>query len=779
MQKRNDIKVRFLSSLFTNSKVITPSKYKDALDFIFPIKSKFKDFIGATGDEQTELTKYILSLLSSKDFNSPPFFVYRKLLNVQKHEMSLITKRIRYSRDHVKHIIYLYFTGVYIFSQNSHFHNRIFKLINQQKRKFLIGKQKTGYNNIYIIFSNLWRNFCLYHDIGYPIEQIGSLSSFPHLEEDEKEFLNFLKGEILPSYKKYHHGLMIQYSIKIISHLLTILSLVHDDCQATFEKQFYLCLHDEEKNKLKASTEESILNNLKNARSYPNLVNPNNIKLISSLLPHDKIFVVFENIKNGDILFLSNYDKSYKVKFKDSNSESIFNIDNVSYYNNSNNIHIHFFFSESIKEFIEEEFTEKDKKNFKIIQEALYKTNMASGIYAHNQEILNNLSSLIFSNLIEEEYIDNDTFLNVNQTRDPFDTVNAKYTMLVPLVYDEIFKSLKKNIKKKLPQEELESCLRQAPRNIIHELLYKILRVKELGSKFNGKTSNTSYTSFFKTLVNKDSLYKDVIKELKQNLLPEIEDKKEISTALIELCSTLTEKLRKDYETAYGGSPLFQEIEKWDDDNCIKVNELYKTLETNEFVKKIKLDNIEDIISKVENYGPPWKNDHGFTSAIYYLATAEFNYNFIKTMSDGVYAFNNLAFFTNEAHSNDELLDKILFEASICFPAIFYHNYYPEHTVNDKDFRNNYNFSPFTYLATLSDVLQNWGREVNYNPGITNLHSFKPDNFYSIEFDNNKIILYINDKYADEKDVCKLKKDFESFLFAFDAILEIRLSQFD
>ncbi len=150
------------------------SVYNELVDRIFPDKSKFIEFLEAdTIDRQYELGIHILRRLCFESNFPPPFSAYMDILILegglkgQEHSGD----KIFVARDHVLHLIYLYLLGIYIFFYDNIFFN---KLMIDYKFRRRIRDYSSKELDRTKDFISAWKYFCLYHDIGYSIEMLGS-----------------------------------------------------------------------------------------------------------------------------------------------------------------------------------------------------------------------------------------------------------------------------------------------------------------------------------------------------------------------------------------------------------------------------------------------------------------------------------------------------------------------------------------------------------------------------------------------------------------------------
>lgn len=133
---------------------------------MFPGKQDFMEFLKAQNlDRQYELAEIIIHRLCYVSNFPPSFFAMKDILCVEIYQKQEYTEADSFiPRDHFIHLINIYLLGIYIFFYNSQFFNRIVKDNQFERSEEPIF---TPLLNEIKDFISEWKYFSLYHDIGY------------------------------------------------------------------------------------------------------------------------------------------------------------------------------------------------------------------------------------------------------------------------------------------------------------------------------------------------------------------------------------------------------------------------------------------------------------------------------------------------------------------------------------------------------------------------------------------------------------------------------------
>lgn len=199
-----NINRRFYVELFEKKSVnIHSSNYKNLYNKIWLCEQKFKDFLNAS-DSSLKLcyAKKIYTYIHVfNDVAIPDNFV-NNIIYYQQHE--LVDNTDGYvPQDHVIHSINLYILGVYLFFNFPLFHKKLTGIPRTDK----------DLNQRILSFIKKWRNFSLYHDIGYSIETA--------VDKD-----GMIKSGIqIPNLQVYENMIYL-YTIRNFSRLIIDVSLI-------------------------------------------------------------------------------------------------------------------------------------------------------------------------------------------------------------------------------------------------------------------------------------------------------------------------------------------------------------------------------------------------------------------------------------------------------------------------------------------------------------------------------------------------------------------------
>ncbi|MBK5274203.1 MAG: hypothetical protein JJE30_04035 [Desulfuromonadales bacterium] len=774
MRANSNIRKVFYDDLLDKPKTISQQKYLDAMDYLFPLKTYFQEFLTSSSDEQVENTKKLIDLISFENTNSPPSFLHRIILTLQKEQQSSLKKKARYSRDHVRHIIYLYFIGVLLYSKTVVFNSRIDKEIKDKKRQFSVHTDR----NSYAIFSELWSQFSIYHDIGYPIEELS--------DDDLKPYI---LQHVVGAYKNYHAGLKSKFSVALVSNLISIIALIKEQDSLNFGDRIYKYIDKDEENIIKASFSVDEINNLLMANSYSNVSSDLGVKLLSAFINAKNIFVIVEDNETSKIINVETYDNYISKAANRKRTKVVSSTTRYFFYGNVRGI---------LEELVQRLFGANGVANLDALTNELIATEKFKDFYTSNAEICNNMNSMAFVTLFHKEYMTANDFFSPKEQTDLFCSASESYKRLGPSIIDEFTDAFNASFIDQIVTGDLnlKEVLNSPNDSITRELIFKSLHFEKLAKKIT-KDINTrtkkdpkkqcdekEIYGVMREWISKEKTFRSIHEGFGSDLLPKIRRDIAANESLHNLLHSFEANLDALFSQTLSKCILVTAFLEFDFETTpLQVLTLYNKLKDTILVKEKVIDEVDEYIERVNDYNPPWKNDHGFVSALYYLATVEFNFQLLKEIQENTDLDNdllNLMFFIKDNKDINSRIQEIKFQASICFPAIFYHNYYPSYAQKSefREYKNNFHKSPFTYIAVLADSLQNWGRDTNYNPGIANLTNIKPENYYDIEFKESKIFLYVNSKYVSEEEIIKLRKGLKEYLQDIDALLDIKLCEF-
>jgi len=200
-----------LNKLFLNvNQDLTSFKiYSQLRTRIFPNENEYIEFLSVTDvNEKLESAKRIIRRLCFESNFPPPSDL---IINIAKHEADKvnIAKTKEYiPRDHFIHKVNTYILGIYL----AFYHPTLSNSLNNVFIDKRIGDNFNRTVNSYKDFISSWKSFCLYHDLGYPIQ-----ISYP---KDGKPIddTNFQMLEIFNNlYGKFRNELSLEALAKLVA----------------------------------------------------------------------------------------------------------------------------------------------------------------------------------------------------------------------------------------------------------------------------------------------------------------------------------------------------------------------------------------------------------------------------------------------------------------------------------------------------------------------------------------------------------------------------------
>jgi hypothetical protein len=271
-----------------------------------------------------------------------------------------------------------------------------------------------------------------------------------------------------------------------------------------------------------------------------------------------------------------------------------------------------------------------------------------------------------------------------------------------------------------------------------------------------------------KSILNSD-LYKKLILNIESEIAPLVDAQLLAANAISGLFANLKPSIVKIIGSAMDKCLIFNLLAKCNYEEKTDLQKIYIEALQSDLLKMVLQEDRELYAKVFVSFDPVWKLDHGFVSSLIYLGNLELVYNITKLINNGEVNNNdmkllNLIFFSNSNNNYKDMENEILLCAEICFRSILLHNFYPKDTEELKSFSHDINSNPFTYFSVLCDGLQDWGREVQYNPGVKDFKDFKPDNFYDLEVTPANISVFIDKDYINDNKLTELKANMSSYL---------------
>jgi hypothetical protein len=138
---------------------------------MFPARAQFLAFLDERHfEEQVEAAKHILLRLAYQSRVSPPNKFLYNLVDTESRLAGSAAKAAFNGRDHFVHLVNLYLLGLYVFWYHPQTHKRVRDqfhelTVNQEDRS-----QQEKNISAFRSFLVAWREFVLFHDLGYPWE---------------------------------------------------------------------------------------------------------------------------------------------------------------------------------------------------------------------------------------------------------------------------------------------------------------------------------------------------------------------------------------------------------------------------------------------------------------------------------------------------------------------------------------------------------------------------------------------------------------------------------
>ena len=159
-----------LECLFVNPNPLQRHKktYADMSGRLFPDKNLFIKFLKVNEhSERVELAKKIISRFCLDSTYPPPYQAVKKLLDAESGKSNQSATGYT-PQDHFVHKVNLYLLGIYTFFYHKTFNRDITRQFSNRREEDSQNRLLSSTKD----FISSWKYFCLFHDIGYPIEII-------------------------------------------------------------------------------------------------------------------------------------------------------------------------------------------------------------------------------------------------------------------------------------------------------------------------------------------------------------------------------------------------------------------------------------------------------------------------------------------------------------------------------------------------------------------------------------------------------------------------------
>jgi hypothetical protein len=820
-----NIKLTILSKLFLKpNPTCNKREFNQLLDFIFPIKQDFINFLKEKNYELVEqYAQKILLALSYNTFAAPPS---RLLINI--HNMEAGTPNENYddfiSRDHFVHLVHLYLFGIYIYFYHTTLNSSINYHYKYIRHRNYISHDITLLTVRDFIIS--WRYFVLYHDIGYPIEKFTSekrgiktsdkkrftyTEPINHIAKSlNKDILMRGLSKLIMIYQNSVFDKNNSFENTVINYLIEEGDLIDDMTDKQVEDLLNDSFNKRKKNAIISSwisnnvnvynSPESEKNNLEFITKYyigfkdssliRKLYSYKDIEQIINVIDYKNIVIVVKDKLteipvticiplNDSDLANSTWRYIYLIPKKVLGQNALVNIFN-SY--QSDNI-----FAKSIFE------------NSNYISE--YYVVSKISIYD------NFLNEILTSNKTEHKSSDEINKIDFKKIADhivdecPFkiDMIKDKnglerYSFELYITLYEFLGYL---------GEDKDDIKMQAYFNNLKKVVEPL--VKDLPEK-----AGIYLKEFLEKNIDKENLIDDIRSKPISKILHKTLERGKIKT-ILKLCNYIESKLSNDNKKLYDRIsdiavfkrdllealnkflPDITDIKYEVDSNTFNYKDFYdKTfLEKNKLIfqllsKKLKNNNFSSI-NEIQNYIPEYVNpkeidqkfvDHGFASAILFSRIIEhLDESFLAAKENKtINNFLTLGLGLNLNSMRKNYLNRYhLLLADVLF-AVLVHNLYPKELKN-KNFRTDLDKDPLAFLAILADSLQPWDRKFSVNQAITKLPYGTYSTNFNIIVEGSTLKIVENDKRMDLiKRFKTLKTDLEKYLIMKNVIIELSLS---
>lgn len=760
-------------------------------------------FLESTGDEQVECAKRCLWKLSFNAPIFPPSILFRKILSLQGTEKAQDSGSSHRPRDHIRHLVYLVVLGVYVFAIDLDVQKRFERQATHQKRRHQLGPVGSVYQ-----FIQSWISFCIFHDIGYPLERYHSTSDESVRESIKKDSLEIF-ADLKGSYVE-------EYSTRVLANLTSLVSLLDFEDQS-FDHLVLAHLTVESIQKIKEACKTSNTENSSFSLTYARLraarpialFSPPYARLLGSIIGGQIVFAVLESEINGSIVWIGNLDRSVEILCEPAIASSLeawglaFGVGPKE----SDRLSVKYFpacslsVQDLVSRVIPGEVAFSDIMQICKDLQDLEEFRRASKTTDHRTTAL---SEIAYGALCSAQFVD----FSRSRRFEAIEPAVATRVVIENHVDDILShlakgfeKSLRKRVKDRVfsPSNTLitnppsRAYSKLASEAIEFESILKIVRgsVTKLRSidKDERPDLNALIGAIDKQFRSKSDVLDIVTKALEENVQPKIEENVRKAHAINRIFGTLLPQIRNIVDDASSSEEMasVQGLLSCDltDRNFIRDLYLNRNFGRDSAFLTAPDRSLIELIGG--EYDPVWHVDHGIYAAAMCLWSSTLRYSILKSYVDGQGLLTsdgrtsrNLACLMNfnptslGTRVNDDL-HAIGSVTEMVYSAVALHNFYPAYSASHKHLKHKIGGNPFTYISLLLDALQNWDRDVQYDSGRYDLKEMKPDGFLDIFFESGRLCVVVNRNYFNEEKVIKLRRDISDYLCDVDAVVDIRV----
>ncbi|SDA77003.1 hypothetical protein SAMN02910368_02609 [Lachnospiraceae bacterium G11] len=750
--------------------------FKELSYRMFPGKLDFITFLKTSNiDKQYVFSERIIHHLCYVSNFPPTYFAMTDVLSLETFMKRTYTEKdARDSfipRDHFIHLVNLYLLGIYIFFYNSDFFNRIIKDNRFQRANEMVMQPYIGEIKDFI---SEWRYFVLYHDIGYVPEIFSNDlkisdagKTYKELKHSTNDFQSSLSGDEVLRQTSFFGALEIMSKIFVAQLVLRNSTKKIDSKNICFRnfKRSNLVLTEGEKDLLPGDFDKVFAPTLRETYYLEKVFTNSCLKPLLSVWGSINIIVLGIAKQTGELAYISfcSEDKRkliVKQKYKD-NSEVQALIKNPQLVIYDDYRSVNFEHEYILKRDISLEGMDKSMP-FSSDDISLALDIMDSDFSIKFAEINNEEQFFDFYyelylhiyRMIRQYIVPGKTPQN-NKAAKNYDKFINLWKCSSEVNFDD-HRKLQENIypliKGSFSEEIEKSCM-------------KYLQLNGFANEGNGSLDGVdnaidqvvdSYVAeLLSKLQSSEEIYviKGKIKEVYRL-------KMEQMASVLRIYSYLYARLRHVFGsngTGFAYSFNYKDrLENGDSEFC------------KEYIDRKKGNGTFEGILKYYKIPHGNRINHGFASAKYAAAMFSFFRNSIEAEKDEALDLKmvEILFDISNSEKKEEYRNKYIDDYDHIFEnvlyAIFIHDVYPDKFQGGSKY---YNMSTsitdaFSYLALVSDALQDWNRPQSLNSSLLDLRPYEhASDSFNIEVTDRGINVYEEGVEASQKRLEKMIND--------------------
>lgn len=744
---------------------------------MFPGREDYIEFLKTQSiDRQYELVEQIIHRLCYVSNFPPSFFAMKDVLCVEMYQKKAYSESDGFiPRDHFIHLVYIYLLGIYIFFYNNEFYDRILK-----DNQFQRAVEPVYYPHLNEVkdFISEWRYFSLFHDIGYIPEIFSSKqkvrnpkSAFNHLCKNSHDFhSSLLKAE--PLRHESFFG-----ALEIMSRIFVAKFVLENSTKKIGVKNKYFryfktsSISEGYKDRKTGKYEVRVIPNFDDEyksifddtyeldKVYSNAC----LKPILPILNADSIIVLGIHKKKGQLAYISYADKGVrKLVWRDTFAAH----DQIEELKKKPQLIL---YDEYETQDFETVYIINKRKAEKMFYDAVMfkNTDMMGAFNIIEKEMAIKYSSISnedqFLDFFFEVYFFLYKFLRVyiNPGRSPQNKDAAdKYKEFLDTWYLDKYR-----VKCTLKGEFIKDVKWDKDIDSLNSIIYELVqtsysdRIKkscvEYIRSINIKLKDIPVTTGdFITPIN------EMVEDCLKKIASKMSSKKEIEKLKVKIQNEYLNHMSENasmlmiYSIIYTGLKTILAKDVFSFSFDYEKREVYFNSRFCEgFIDK-KSPNGTSYKMIIGEYNIPHKNgiDHGFASAQYAAAVFSFLRHSISTNSknDTEWKLIDILFGISNPEKTNDYIAKYIDNYDHIFENVLYailmHNVYPD--CFNKTCEKLYNMEisisdPFSYLALLTDLLQEWNRPQTLSVSLLDIRPNKhASDYYNIDVNRNGIFIY-------------------------------------